>query len=79
MDILKKYFPYSFKAKADISALAINIVIHIVVGVVVGFILSLIANLPLMGLLTGIVGTIVEAYLFVGIVLSALDYLKLLK
>ena len=36
MDMLKKYFPYSFKEKKDVAALVINIIIHIVVGAIVG-------------------------------------------
>ena len=30
MDTLKKLFPYSFKAKKDISALIVNVLIYLV-------------------------------------------------
>jgi hypothetical protein len=57
METLKKYFPFSFKAKADVAALVINIIIHIVVGVVIGVVLGLLGIIPIIGILTGIIGT----------------------
>lgn len=79
MDILKKYFPFSFQAKNDVAALVINIIIHLVVGLVIGLVLKLVSLIPVINILVGIVGGVVELYLFIGIVLSVLDYLKILK
>lgn len=72
MDILKKLFPLSFKAKKDIGALIVNILIHLVADLVAGLIIGL---LPILSLLGGLIGL----YFTVGIVLSILDYLKVIK
>ena len=45
MDMLKKYFPFSFKAK-DVKDLVINIVIYLVVSIVAGWVLGLIGAIP---------------------------------
>lgn len=72
MDILKKLFPLSFKAKNSIGALIVNIIIHLVADLVAGLIIGLV---PILGLLGGLIGL----YFTVGIILSILDYLKVLK
>ncbi len=72
MDMLKKIFPYSFGA-ADVKTLVIKIVVYLIVPGLVGFVLGLI---PLLG---GILAWLVGIYGTVGLVLTVLDYLKVLK
>lgn len=72
MDMLKKFFPYSFGAK-DVTALVIKILVYVAGGYLLGF---LIGWIPLVG---GIVGAIVSLYSTVGWILAILDYLKVLK
>lgn len=72
MDILKKLFPLSFKEKNGIGALIVNIIIHLVADLIAGLIIGLV---PFLGILGGLIGL----YFTVGIVLSILDYLKVLK
>ena len=72
MDILKKLFPLSFKKKDGIVGLIVNILIHVLADAVAGLIIWL---LPVLGFLGGLIGL----YFTVGIVLSILDYLKVLK
>lgn len=82
MDMLKQYFPFSFQAKADVVALVINILIHFVVGLVISLALGLIGKIlpfDIIGWILGIIGGVIDLYLLVGIVLSVLDYLKVLK
>ena len=79
MEMLKKIFPYAFAAKKDVTALVINILVHIVVGFVIGLVIGLLDCIPFVGLLLDIVGKIVELYLLVSLVLSLLDYFKVLK
>ena len=79
METLKKFFPYSFKEKKDISALIVNILIHIAGDIVAGLIIVLLSALPLIGGLFGFVGGVIGLYFTVGIVLSILDYFKVLK
>ena len=72
MDTLKKLFPLSFKAKNGVGGLIVNILIHVFADFVAGLIILL---LPILGFLGGLVGL----YFTVGVVLSILDYLKVLK
>ncbi len=78
MSILETIFPFSFSRKKNVIALIINIVIYLVVGAVIGWVLSLLAGLPLIGTVVGWLGWITGLYIFVAIVLSVLDYLRLL-
>lgn len=79
MDMLKKFFPFSFTAKNDVTALVVNIVIHLIAGVLIGFAIKLISIIPLIGFIAGLVGGVVDLYILVGIILSCLDYFKVLK
>ena len=79
METLKKIFPYSFKAKKDVGALIVNILIQFLICAVAGVLIGICAKIPLIGWIIGIVGGLVDVYLVVGIVLSVLDYLKVLK
>ncbi len=72
MELLKKYFPYSFGAQ-DIKGLVIKIVVLLVVNAVLGWVLGLI---PFVG---GILGWVVSVYCTISWVLAILDYLKVLK
>lgn len=72
MDMLKKFFPYSFGA-AEVKDLVIKIIVYLVAGAVIGWVVGLI---PLVG---GLISSLVGLYGTVGIVLVVLDYLKVLK
>lgn len=79
MDMLKKFFPYSFGAK-DVSGLIIKIVVYLVVGLIVTLVCKLISLIPILGpIVAWFVGAVVDLYVLVGIVLLVLDYLKVLK
>ena len=41
MEMLKKFFPFSFVEKKDVASLVINVLIHIVVGFVIGLVIGL--------------------------------------
>ena len=79
METLKRYFPYAFAAKKDVAALVINILIHIVVGAVIGFVFSLLSFIPILGIIIGLAGTLIDIYITASLVLSILDYFKILK
>ena len=76
---LKKYFPYSFKKKKTGKDLLINLLIYLIAGVIAGAVIGIFASVPVIKLITGLAGAVVEIYVLVGIVLSVLDYKKLLK
>ncbi len=84
--MLKKYFPYSYKAKS-IGGLITSILFYIVIGLVAGVAIWLATLLTgwipvigaIVGWLLGIVASIVEVYNVVGIVLAVLVFLKILE
>ncbi len=79
MEMLKKFFPYSFKEKKDVAALVINIIVYIVAGFVIGVAAGLLGLIPFIGVLVNIVAGAADLYILIGIVLSLLDYFKVLK
>ena len=79
METLRKIFPYSFKEKNDIGALIINILIHVVLGTILKFVLGICIIIPVIGLIASLLSKLVEIYLAVGVILSVLDYFKVLK
>ena len=86
MDTLKKIFPLSFGA-SDVAGLVIKIIIYIVVaaigGIVIGLAAAVLALIPVVGgilaWLVGSIGSLVGLYSLIGIVLTCLDYFKILK
>ena len=79
MDMLKKIFPYSFQKKKDTEDLIKNVLIQLIVGIIAGVLIGVLVNIRLIGAVIGLVGGLVDLYVIVGIVLSVLDYKKLLK
>lgn len=78
MDLLKKIFPFSF-GTADVATLVIKIIVYVVVGAVIGFVFSLVAIIPIVNILVGLLGTLVEIYILGGIAVTVLDFCKVLK
>ena len=78
MDMLKKFFPFSFKV-GNLSELIIRIVIYLVASIVIGFVLGLLGGIPLIGKIGKLISDLIGLYCLVGIVLAVLDFFKLLK
>lgn len=79
MESIKKLFPYSFGEKKTVGALIVNILIQLLVGAVASVLIGVLAKIPIVGILVWIVGALVDLYVLVGIILSILDYMKVLK
>lgn len=79
MDTLRKFFPLAFTEKKEVSNLVIMAIIHIVVAVIIGIVFKLLGIIPLVGIIIGIVGWIIDIYLTISLVLTFLDYFKVLK
>jgi len=73
-----KYFPISARAKT-LGGLLVSILIYIVVGFLIGLGLKILAILPLIDILLSIIGWLVELYIAVGVVISILVFLKIVK
>lgn len=79
MDILKTFFPFSFKEKNAVADLVVNIIFYVVVGFIAGAAIWLLSKIPIIGVLISILGGAVDLYITIGIVLSVLHYTKVLK
>lgn len=79
MDILKKFFPLSFQPKPDVASLVIQILLYFLIGIVAGWIISIAVLIPIVNLLVGLAGSLIELYVIAGIAISCLDYFKILK
>ena len=79
MDILKKVFPLSFKYVGEVANLVIGIIIYVLVGIVGGAVIGLTASLPVVGIILGIVGALLDLYVTAGIVIEILVHCKVIK
>ena len=78
MDLLKKFFPYSFGAN-EVKDLVIKVIVYVVAAAIIGVVIGLLSNLPNIGVIIGLLGGLVDLYCTVGIVLTFLAYFKVLK
>lgn len=78
MDILKKYFPHAFKA-TELTAFIITLIIYVLIDVVCGFVIGLLAKIPVLGIIFGLLGSLVGLYALVGVILAILVFVKVLK
>ncbi len=81
MDFLKKLFPMSFQKSSEVSNLVKRIVIYavgIIFAVVIAAIIGLL-NIPALGILVGLLVSIVEVYCTAGIVLAILVHCNVIK
>lgn len=78
MDTLKKYFPLSFRGQ-DTASLVISIIIYVVIDIITGAVVSLFTWIPLLGILIGLVGSLIGVYTFAGIIIALLAFFNVLK
>ena len=80
MDQLKPFFPFSFRAqKGDVVSLIISIVIYLVIGAVGSLLIGLLSGIPVINIIGGLVGALLDIYGLVGIVLAVLSFLEIVK
>lgn len=77
MKTLKKLFPYSFGKKASLLTLLINVIVYLVIGAIAGVAIMLLAHIPIVNLVVGILGGLVDLYVIIGIILSILNFFKI--
>ena len=77
MEKLLPYFPLSAKVdKNNVVSLVVAIVIYVVVAAVLGAVLGFVGKIPIVGIVTSIISTLVWIYEVVGIVLAILVFIK---
>lgn len=87
MDILKKFFPLSFKRTDTIGNLIVGILLYIVVGFIAGVLIGLSALITgwipvvgaIIGWILGIASSLIEIYVLAGIIIQILVFAKVLK
>jgi len=87
METLKKFFPLSFKRTDSVGNLIVGILIYLVVGILAGLVIGLATLIggwiPVLGTILGIVlglaGSLVDLYVFAGIVIQILVFCKVIK
>lgn len=87
MDILKKVFPNAFNCKkSDTNGFVVTLIVYIVlfaIASVVLWVAGFLTGIPVLGTLLAIVlrvlGVIVDLYTLIGIVLSILCFVDVLK
>lgn len=78
MDILQRFFPNAFKA-ADLGSFIVALIVYAIIGIVGGFVIGIVSIIPIIGLLGGLLGGLLELYTLVGVILSILVFLKVLR
>lgn len=78
MDLLKKFWPHAFGAKGVVG-LIITIIIYLLIDCLLGWVCSLLSGIPIVGIVAGLVGSLLGLYCTIGIVLAILVALKVLK
>lgn len=78
MEKIKQLFPLSFRG-AELKDMIVSILLYIAVAAVAGILLFVIAFIPIVNIVGGIVGAIVDIYIIAGIVLAVLNFLNVLK
>lgn len=80
MDFLKKFWPYSFKERTEVSQLVIAVIIYVVASILLSVVTFVLAFIPFVGgLLGSLVGGLGGLYCTAGIVFTFLSYFKVLK
>ena len=75
---LKKIFPHAMQARS-VKGLIIALLIYAVVSFVGGVIHGIVGGIPLVGFVIGIIGWALGIYCTVGIIISILVFLNIVK
>ena len=80
MDMLKKLWPTPFKIeRKNPTSFLVQLIIFIVVCAVVGVLIGVLSSIPILGIIFWIVGSLLEIYSIVGVVLCVLVFLDVIK
>lgn len=80
MEMLQKLWPTPFKVKkGDVGSLLIQLVIFLALCIIIGFALGLLWWVPIVNIIAGVLGALLELYGLVGIVLCLLKFFDVLK
>lgn len=78
MQFLRTYFPFSFRP-IDTRAFILTIVIYIILGTVISSVVGVLSHLWLIGWIFRILGSLLDLYMLVGIILTILRFAGLIR
>lgn len=78
MDTIKKLFPFSFRA-TDAKETVIAVVLYLIADLVCGIVIGVLGKIPVLGVVFSIIGWLAGLYFLIGIVLTILAFLGVLK
>lgn len=78
MNTVKKFFPHALKAD-NVTGLVVAILIYALVNFICGFVLGIFSHLPLIGFVASFLGWALGIYCAVGVILSVLIFLHIIK
>ena len=80
MDMLKKFWPTPFKVKEkDVNSFVVQLIIFVVVCAIAAAVIGILGNLMIVGFVFKILGSLVELYGTIGVVLCILKFCGFLK
>lgn len=80
MDFIRKLWPTPFKIKkGDIASLLIQGIIFLVICAVLGWLIGLLSGIKVIGIVFGLIGSLMGVYSLVGLVLCVLKFFGVVK
>ena len=80
MKQIRKIWPTPFSIKkGDLGAFIVQLAVLLLVGVVIGFLVRILLKVPVLGLIFAVAGSLVILYIAVGVILSVLTFLGVLR
>ena len=80
MDFLKTLWPTPFKVQEkDVKSLVVQLIIFILLIAVFSVLIGILALIPIIGIVFAIVGSLIDLYSLIGIVLCVLNFFAVLK
>ena len=80
MDFIKSLWPTPFKIeRKNPVSFVIQLIIFLVICAVVGVLIGVLSSIPIVGVIFWIVGSLMEIYSIVGVILCILVFLDVIK
>lgn len=80
MEFLKQLWPTPFKVQEkDVKSLVVQLIIFILLIAVFSVLIGILALIPIIGIVFAIVGSLIDLYSLIGIVLCVLNFFAVLK
>ncbi len=80
MGLLKSLWPTPFKVKEkDVVSLIVQLIIFVIICAVIVFLIGILDGIPIIGFIFIIIGSLMELYGFIGILLCIFKFFGLVK